>query len=141
MLAFDASCDVANVTECPSSGLLVDLTQALAERYNFTLVSERQADGDWGYPDTTSTFTLNMSWTGVTGGVVLGRYATSLSTWVWTNYDHPVMDHVIVVSETEGLAFTPQQQELDGTLFTRQFNYQVRGTFHLKHNFNAINCP
>ncbi len=59
---------------CANSGYLIDYLDILARRYNFSYVSYRKADGDWGVLPKSGPLNLSGEWGGVMGSVVEGVY-------------------------------------------------------------------
>ena len=52
--------------------------------HNFTIVSDRDPNGDWGVAPKSGPFNINGTWGGVMGAVVNGDYDFSMSIWAST---------------------------------------------------------
>ena len=53
------------------------------QMFNFTYISLRDANNDWGIKPKSGPFNRSGTWGGVMGGVINGEYDTSLSAWYW----------------------------------------------------------
>ena len=106
-----------------SNGYLKDYIDILARRFNFTHVSYKDMDNDWGVFPKEGPFNLSGTWGGVMGDVVNNKFDMSVSAWWWTSDRSTVLDCVAVTKERGFLVLTPQQPT-DTSLFTRCFtNY------------------
>ena len=101
-----------------SYGYLKDYIDILARRYNFSLVSYKDMENDWGVTPKEGPFNLSGTWSGVMGDVVNNKYDMSVSVWWWTSDRSRVLQFVAVSRVREILVLTPQQPT-DTSLFTR----------------------
>ena len=81
--------------ECTNDGYLVDFMDMAQQLFNFTYVSLKEPNGDWGLNPKSGPYNLSGTWGGVLGGVINGEYDTSLCTWYW------------IFSRAELLSFAP----------------------------------
>ena len=68
---------------CENEGYLIDLSKMAENLFNFTLVSLRDPDNDWGVTPKSGPYNRSGTWGGVMGGVINGEFDMSLSAWVW----------------------------------------------------------
>ena len=106
---------------CHNEGYLIDYTTLAARLFNFTFVSERDPDGDWGVTPKSGPYNLSGTWGGVMGAVINRQYDTSLSAWMWTHDRYGMMSFSTVVKSTGMLLLTPQPPEVDILLYIRPF--------------------
>ena len=102
-------------------GVLPDLINAIAPKFNFTWETLQPPDGNWGVFPKSGPFNLSGIWHGVMGGVVNGDFHMSLSQWLWNLPRRDILDFVTVYTERMILALTPSQPTIDMGLFIRCF--------------------
>ncbi len=108
--------------EAPTSGLLMDMCQLVAEKFNFTIVSLKRKDGKWGVlPEEGTPNNLSGSWVGVMGDVIFGKYPLSINMWNYFPERHELLDFVHFSSDQAVLALTPQPVKMDTGMFLRPF--------------------
>ena len=116
------NCD-ENDRNCESEGGNSDIMNIIAARYNFTLVADKEPDGNWGSIPKTGAWTdPNATFEGVLGRVVDSSYDMSIVEWKrtlersrWVNYTNSLLPHRgIIMANAVVAAF-------DVGLFTRPF--------------------
>ena len=96
-------------------GYLIDIMDDLAFHFNFTYLSQRNVDNEWG------SFGINGTYGGVLGDVINKKYDMSLSYW-WQNLaTDELLDFVPLRPYEYGMALKPQYPNFDYGLFTRAF--------------------
>ena len=88
----------------------------LAAEFNFTYVSQKNVDNDWGMID------INGTYGGVWGNVISKEHDMSISLWGWYSTRNALFDFVPLIKETFALAIKPQNSKIDFGLFTRAFD-------------------
>ena len=73
----------ANGITCDSEGYLIDIVEMAGRLFNFTYVSLRDPNNDWGVTPKSGPYNRSGVWGGVMGGVVNGQFDMSLSAWQW----------------------------------------------------------
>ena len=101
--------------DCNTFGYLHDYVEILARRYNFTLVSHKNPENEWG------SIPQDGKWLGVLGDVVSKKYDLSISTWSWKTERLGVLQFVVVAKTRYVQVLTPSRPTTDLTLFTRVF--------------------
>ena len=92
--------------------------EILGRRYNFTLISHKNIDNDWG------TIPIESKWGGVLGAVVNKIYDLSIGTWTWNIVRIEVLQFVNVAKTRLVQVLTPLKPTTDPGLYTRVFtNY------------------
>ena len=110
--------------QCKSSyGYLKDYMDLLANKFNFSYVSHKDLDNDWGTLPKAGPFSLNGTWSGVVGDVILKKYDMSISSYTWNVARSELMQFVPIVRTRRMLALTPQRPAMDFGLFLRAFTY------------------
>ncbi len=118
-LMFD-DCD--ELGSCLTSyGLLWDLGQVLAWMFNFTLISDRQQDGNWGTLPDVGPYNLSGTWEGIFGKVLSGKYPLCLSGWFYYQERHDLLDFVSTYSDEMVLVLAAQSLHLDTGTLVRPF--------------------
>ena len=102
-------------------GYLHDYMNLLADKLNFTYVSHKDTDDDWGTLPKSGPFSLNGTWGGVVGNVILGKYDMSISSYTWNVARSELMQFVPILRTRRMLALTPQRPAMDLGLFIRAF--------------------
>lgn len=98
-----------------NDGFLIDYMDKLADQFNFTYVSQRNVDDDWG------TIGANGTWGGVFGDVMKNNYDMSISIWNWSPYRDELLDFAHVVGPKFVMVMKPQRSNIDFGFFTRVF--------------------
>ena len=106
-----------------TNGYLNDYMNLLAVRFNFTYVSHKDLDNDWGTIPKAGPFSLNGTWGGVVGNVILKKYDMSISSYTWNVARSELLQFVPIVRTRRMLALTPQRAAMDFGLFIRAFTY------------------
>ena len=102
--------------ECAKNyGYLIDIMDKLAVKFNFTFVSQKNVDNNWGLLDINGTFG------GIVEEVNENNYDMSLSTWYWNIYRNGIFDFAFLFPVTDVMAMKPQPSKFDYTFFTRAF--------------------
>ena len=102
--------------ECgQNEGYMIDYMDRLAKQFNFTFVSQRNVDNDWG------TTTFNGTRRGVWADVMRKQYDMSLSIWFWTLERNEFFDFVPIINGHQVLAMKPRHPIMDFGLFMRPF--------------------
>ena len=112
------NCDQNNYKCATGYGYLGDYMDMLARRYNFTYISYKDPNDDWGTVPRDGIYNLSGTWSGVMGDVINRKYDMSISTWWWTSDRKSVLQFVPVAKERHVLVLSPQQPT-DTGLFTR----------------------
>ena len=108
-----------------SYGLLADLGQMIARRFNFTLLSFKRKDGKWGAVPIEGPHNFSGTWDGVMGDVMFGTFPLSLNSWTYFPERQELLDFVTYGSESGVLALTPKYAEIDMGLFLRPFTKEA----------------
>ena len=104
-------------------GYLNDYMNLLADKLNFTYVSHKDLDNDWGTIPKAGPFSLNGTWGGVVGNVILKKYDMSISSYTWNVARSELLQFVPIVRTRRMLALTPQRPAMDFGLFIRAFTF------------------
>ena len=108
--------------ECKQNyGYYIDYMDLLAAKFNFTYVSQKNMEDDWGLVPKTGPFSLNGSWGGVLGDVINRKYDLSLSDWFWNNDRNALLQFVPTSPNSVVLVMKPHQSKVDFGLFARAF--------------------
>ena len=108
--------------ECKKNyGYLIDYMDLLAGRYNFTYISQKNIDNDWGALPKSGPFNISGTWGGVMGDVIHKKYDLSLSDWFWDNERNELLQFVGTNMNSVVLVMKPHYSEVDFGLFTRAF--------------------
>ena len=109
--------------ECKTNhGYLKDYMDMLAMKFNFTYISHRNVDNDWGVVPKKGPHSINGTWGGVMGGVINKDYDMSISTWYWTHERVQLAQFVPIVRGRMILVSSRQIPKTDFTLLTRGFS-------------------
>ena len=100
---------------CTTYGYLKDYMEILARRYNFTFISHKSSDNDWG------SIPKDGKWTGVLGDVVSKKFDLSISSWSWKIERIEVLQFVAVAKTRFAQVLTPLKPTTDPGLFARVF--------------------
>ena len=106
---------------CENEGYLIDLSKMAENLFNFTLVSLRDPDNDWGVTPKSGPYNRSGTWGGVMGGVINGEFDMSLSAWVWVFNRVDLVSFTTVVRSRSQLVLTPQPPKVDVLLYVRPF--------------------
>ena len=96
-------------------GYLIDIMDKLAFKFNFTYISQKNMDNDWG------SFGINGTYGGVLGDVKNNSYDMCLSTWRQNSVRVEIFDFVPLLPLNYIVAMKPQHPKYDFGLFTRAF--------------------
>ena len=108
--------------ECKTHhGYLKDYMDMLAVKLNFTYISHRNTDNNWGVVPKKGPHNLNGTWEGVFGDIVNKKYDISISTWYWTFSRAELGQFVPIVKARHTLASNRQQSKTDFGLLVRGF--------------------
>ncbi len=119
LLTFD---DCNDLGDCSTAyGLVVDMCDAIAKMFNFTVTNVRQRDGDWGMVPIEGPFNLSGTWGGIMGNVIMGNYPLSASVWSLFIERQRVLDFVPFMTDGEVLVLTPRVENMDMGMFVRPF--------------------
>ena len=75
--------DEGDSQKCENHGYLIDFMEMTRQIYNFTYISLKDINDDWGLSPKSGPFNLSGTWSGVMGNVIKGEYDMSLSAWYW----------------------------------------------------------
>ena len=114
------NCDQDNFKCATGDGYLGDYMDMLARRYNFTYISYKDPNDDWGTVVKEGPQNLSGTWGGVMGDVINKKYDMSISAYWWTSARSSVLQFVPVTKDRNMLALTPQKST-DTDLFIRCF--------------------
>ena len=107
--------------ECATTnGYLHDYLDNLAPRYNFTFISHKDTDNDWGMKPKDGPYNISGTWGGVMGDVVNKKYDMSLSAWWWNIDRNDFLQFVPFTSSRKRLVLSPHHPT-DYGVFTRVF--------------------
>ena len=95
LMMTDCGGNHARPQECINDGYLIDFMEMARHLFNFTYVSLKDPNDDWGLGPKSGPHNLSGTWAGVMGGVINGEYDVSLSAWYW------------IFSRSELLSFAP----------------------------------
>ena len=117
-------------TKCGTEfGYLSDYMNLLAKKLNFTYASYKDLGGDWGTIPKAGPFSLNGTWGGVVGNVILKKYDMSISSYTWNIARSELMQFVPIVRTRRMLALTPKRPSVDFGLFRAFTYYSWAGIF------------
>ena len=109
--------------ECKTNyGYLKDYMDLLARRFNFTYISHRNTENDWGVIPKKGPHNINGTWGGVMGNVINKKYDMSISTWYWKLDRVELVQMVPVVRGRMILVSAKQKPKTDFGLLSRGFN-------------------
>ena len=114
------NCDQKNLRCETGYGYLAEYMDLLARRYNFTYVSHKDSNDDWGTVPKDGPYNLSGTWSGVMGDVINKKYDMSISSWWWSSDRSTMLEFVPVTKDPITLVLTPQQST-DTSLFIRCF--------------------
>ena len=99
-------------------GLLQDYMDLLSNQFNFTCISHKNLDNDWGLVPKE-----NGSYGGVLGDMYSKKYDITISTWQWFLERDKLADFVPISKNREVLAMKSGRSTTDFGLYTRVFTY------------------
>ena len=98
--------------ECQQNyGYLIDYMDILAKKFNFTYVSRKDVDNDWGVTPKAGPFNTSGTWGGVMGDVINGKYDMTISIFQWTTSRNELLEFAPVAKFRLALAVTPNHSE------------------------------
>ena len=107
--------------ECAESyGYFKDILDIIGARYNFTLVSHKRLDGDWGLMPKSGPFNINGTWGGIMGEVINKKYDMCISAWTWNIDRHELLQFSPMGTTRKMCVLTPDKST-DFGLFVRVF--------------------
>ena len=113
--------------ECAKNyGYMIDIMEKLEIKYNFSCISQKNVDNDWGMTPKSGPYSINGTWGGVWGDILSKEYDMSLATYTWTSARNKMFSFVPLTVDRFILVMKPQHSEVDFGLFTRAF---VRDTW------------
>ena len=105
--------------ECATTyGLLQDYMDIFSNEFNFTFISQKNLDNDWGMVPKE-----NGTYGGVIGDVYSKKYDLTISTWQWFLERDSIADFVPVNKNREVLAKKSGRSATDFGLYMRVFTY------------------
>ena len=109
--------------ECRTNyGYLKDYMDLLALKFNFTYISHRNTENDWGVIPKEGPYNISGTWGGVMGDVINKQYDMSISTWYWKPERIKLVQFVPVVRGRMILVSARQKPKTDFGLLSRGFN-------------------
>ena len=103
--------------ECETEhGYLKDYMDMLSSKYNFTLLSHKNVDDDWGLIPKD-----NGTWGGVVGDIAAKKFDMTMSVWTWNSDRDSFADFVPIVKNRGVLAMQSIGFRTDFGLLTRPF--------------------
>ena len=105
-------------------GFLIDYMELLAKKFNFTYISQKNMEDDWGVLPKSGPFNMNGTWGGVMGDVINKKYDLSISDWFWDDQRNELLEFVATNMNTVVLAMKPQHSDVDSGFFSRAFTFQ-----------------
>ena len=75
--------DEVGTQKCNNYGYLIDFMEMTKKMFNFTYISLRKANNDWGLNPISGPYNQSGTWGGVFGSVINRKYDMSLSAWYW----------------------------------------------------------
>ena len=109
--------------ECKTNyGYLKDYMDLLGSKFNFTYVSHRNTENDWGVIPKKGPHNISGTWGGVMGDVINKKYDMSISTWYWKLDRVELVDMVPVVRGRMILVSAQQKPKTDFGLLSRGLN-------------------
>ena len=112
---------------CDSEGYLIDILEMARRLFNFTYVSLRDPNNDWGVTPKSGPYNRSGVWGGVMGGVINGQFDMSLSAWQWVFNRVELVSFTTVVRQRSQLVLTPQPPKVDVLLYIRPFTDESWG--------------
>ena len=107
--------------ECAmSDGYFKDVIDILGARYNFTVISHKNLDGDWGLMPKSGPFSINGTWGGIMGDVINKKYDMCISAWTWNIDRHDMLQFSPMATTRKMCVLTPDKTT-DFGLFVRVF--------------------
>ena len=107
--------------ECATKyGYLEDVMDTFSNRFNFTVISQKNMENDWGVLPKAGPFSINGTWGGVMGDVINKKYDMSISSWMWTIERHE-LEQFVPVAKTRRMSVMKASKSTDFELFTRVF--------------------
>jgi hypothetical protein len=116
------NCD-QNGRKCRSTGYMKQYMDVLAQQFNFTYESHKDANDDWGGIPTSGPYNCSGEWGGVFGDVIMAKYDLNLAAWVWSLDRYGLLSFVSIISITNVLMWTPKTKETDFGFFLNPFTY------------------
>ena len=98
-----------------NEGYMIDIMDHLGAQYNFTYLSQKNVDSDWGM------MPVNGTWIGVWGDIIKNDHDMTLGPWYNTFERNYFFDFVPLIQTRDILAMKPQHSKIDFGLFTRVF--------------------
>ena len=106
--------------ECAiNSGYMIDFMDKLADIYNFTYVSQKNVENDWGDLPISGAVGTNGTNGGIWGDIISKHYDMSLNMWTWTLERNELFSFVPTLQTNNVLVVKPQQSSIDFGFFTR----------------------
>ena len=107
--------------ECATShGYFKDIMDIIGARYNFTLISHKDLEGDWGLMPKSGPFSINGTWGGIMGDVINKKYDMCISAWTWNIDRHELLQFSAMGTTRKMCVLTPDKST-DFGLFVRVF--------------------
>ena len=107
---------------CEISGYLADLMSILAERFNFTIRTDREPDLNWGVKPISGPLNASGTWGGILGRVFSQEeYQFSIGTWITHKSRKDMFDFIHMFNDPILLVLSPRPPEYDIELFIRPF--------------------
>ena len=111
--------------ECATSyGYLKDVMDTFSARFNFTLISQKNMENDWGMIPKAGPYSINGTWGGVMGDVINKKYDMSISSWKW-NMERHELGQFVSVAKTRRMSVMKASKSTDFGLFLRCFKNDV----------------
>ena len=104
-----------------NKGYLIDFMDKLSIEFNFTYVSQKNVDNDWGTEPKSGPYNVNGTWGGVWGDVIYKHYDMILAPWLWTSARNELFTCVPLLQLGNMLAMKQQNSKIDFGFFTRAF--------------------
>ena len=114
-----------------NEGYMIDIMDHLGAQYNFTYLSQKNVDNDWGM------MPVNGTWIGVWGDIIRNEHDMTLGPWYNTFERNYFFDFVPLIQTRDILAMKPQHSKIDFGLFTRVF---VGDTLFYISSMAGITC-
>jgi hypothetical protein len=100
------NCD-QNGRKCRSTGYMKPYMDVLAQQFNFTYESHKDANDDWGAFPKSGPYNRSGEWGGVFGDVIMAKYDLNLAAWKWSLDRYGLLSFVSIISITDVLMWTP----------------------------------
>jgi hypothetical protein len=107
--------------KCRSDGYLKQYTDILAKQFNFTYVSNKDVNDDWGLFPKSGPYNRSGEWGGVFGDVIMAKYDLNLADWIWSLERYGLLSFVGIILITDVLIWTPKTKKNDFGFFFRPF--------------------